>query len=285
MVIRGWKNQWVEMGGSAVHVDYIAGTSKCWPTWFVAGVECRARNGYQRAVKSVCEEAVLMWSPDRPDMGYHVVVSGPKASAWIEKVMAGKCKIARIDIAFDLAAGSPTIAELFSEHQAGRVVCRAREYQYIQSPSGNTLYLGSRTSGTFVRCYDSRGFTRVEYEFKGTRAQQVAELWQTCKERVSEACLAAARWVTDSATRAVRSRIAEWCRQQIAEAIFRLPAVQRPLTVEKFVKWWRSLGAARVVADSLAVEMESGVLRERHYELLNKAREFMGASLDPVWVT
>jgi len=73
----------------------------------------------------------------------------------------------RLDIAFDHVPFSPR--QCYDAWQRGDVRCAANRdsYKWIESETGNTLYIGSRMSGRFVRIYDRRGFTRLEFELKG----------------------------------------------------------------------------------------------------------------------
>ncbi len=50
-----------------------------------------------------------------------------------------------------------------------------RTHNWLSSPDGDTLYMGSRASTQFARCYNSRGATRFEMELKKERASQVME--------------------------------------------------------------------------------------------------------------
>lgn len=45
-----------------------------------------------------------------------------------------------------------------------------RRCEWVEMPDGDLFGMGSRASGQYARCYDSRGFTRFELELKKTTA-------------------------------------------------------------------------------------------------------------------
>jgi len=82
----------------------------------------------------------------------------------------------RLDIAFDHVPFSPR--QCYDAWQREDVRCAANRdsYKWIESETGNTLYIGSRLSGRFVRIYDRRGFTRLEFELKGRWAAGIGDV-------------------------------------------------------------------------------------------------------------
>ena len=88
------------------------------------------------------------------------------------RVLFCNAVLSRADVAFDGAPITPSEAAKLVE--SGNVRCRSQKRNFIKSISGHdgdTLYIGSRTSERFMRCYDKHGFTRFELEFKGAYAR------------------------------------------------------------------------------------------------------------------
>lgn len=88
-------------------------------------------------------------------------------------------KFTRIDFAFDHLNFSPEQAlDVFKNDQV-RSLAKRDSLEVIQSPFAlrdnleigtSTINFGSRTSERFLRIYNKRGFTRLEFELKGERA-------------------------------------------------------------------------------------------------------------------
>lgn len=83
-------------------------------------------------------------------------------------------RCSRIDIAADNELGT-VLPDLIEGARAGRVV-GIRSWRVLESNSGRTVYLGSRQSAVFVRCYDRRGVDRCEVEVKGEGANLAVKL-------------------------------------------------------------------------------------------------------------
>lgn len=133
---------------------------------------------------------VLLDNPSRPEMGRHLIASGEVCEHFgFDKLahiyQALDMKATRVDLAADNCAFSPL--HLYSEWLQDKVRTRCqlmkdakvgmenvRTHRWESSPTGDTLYMGSRSSTVFARCYDMRGPTRLELEFKGERAEQIA---------------------------------------------------------------------------------------------------------------
>jgi Replication initiation factor len=81
----------------------------------------------------------------------------------------------RLDVAWDVQGFTPQ--DMLEWWEAGNVVSRAHRdsMEWRRNRKGRTLYIGSRTSNRFLRCYDMRGPTRIELECKGARS---VFLWQ-----------------------------------------------------------------------------------------------------------
>jgi len=83
----------------------------------------------------------------------------------------------RIDIAVDYAPFTPMhLNEAYKQNFINTRVRRGgRGRRFIESDDGNTFYLGSPKSDTMLRCYDQRGFTRVEMQLRRKRAKRFFE--------------------------------------------------------------------------------------------------------------
>jgi DNA relaxase NicK len=137
-------------------------------------------------------------------MGCHVSAMGggcraiatrpgfPGWQDWMKNMLRWEgARFSRLDVAIDDAAGPfaslPGVRSMYEELVAGNAVHRAelRNVSLISNAAGagDTLYVGSRQSGTYVRAYDKgleRGldaavnWVRVEVELKGRRAHAMA---------------------------------------------------------------------------------------------------------------
>jgi Replication initiation factor len=83
----------------------------------------------------------------------------------------GKLNAARVDIAFDHVPFTPQ--EQFLAFKSGEVVTRCRAYRWLENEEGNTFYVGSSKSDRLTRCYDRRGFTRLELQLRNAYAGEV----------------------------------------------------------------------------------------------------------------
>ena len=86
-----------------------------------------------------------------------------------------KWRVTRLDVAFDRACFKPR--HCYEAWREGNVRCEAQResYKWLESPEGDTFYIGARSSPRFVRIYDRRGPTRVELELKKPIADSVAQ--------------------------------------------------------------------------------------------------------------
>jgi len=84
------------------------------------------------------------------------------------RVLFCNARLSRADIALDGAPFAP--ADVAGWVRDGKIRCRSGKRHYIEDigvdPDGDTVTLGSRASGRYMRVYDGRGFTRVELELK-----------------------------------------------------------------------------------------------------------------------
>ena len=120
----------------------------------------------------------------------HLAALGLDVFGWVEYVLDLGGRFVRVDIAADDEAGHVTRARVVSAIGGGHYVTHSRvvsEHRALQGGDGWTVYVGARTSPTFVRIYDKaaeqglRGvhWVRVEAEFKRDRAQAVVMAWRS----------------------------------------------------------------------------------------------------------
>ena len=155
----------------------------------------KPRDGYTRAVTT---DDGLQWmcNPDRPDMGCSVLLDGDtcqklRADArfatiarWLAERPGARCS--RIDLAFDVFDREP-LDLAHASVRAGAFVSRAgrKSYQFVEGGDGSlTVYMGKRSSESFLRIYDKAKeqklpgeWTRFELECKGNRAHPTLLLW------------------------------------------------------------------------------------------------------------
>lgn len=144
-----------------------------------------------------CDFAGLYWHDERPEFGVMWSQSGSQLSkaraAGIvpEETLTGLMlqgwKFTRIDIAMDVynAGGRPK--GLYDAWRTGIMRTKARKVAIVQSRSeagvdGETVYIGSRQSETYIRVYDKAAEQgekgdriRVEIELKARRAEWAAQ--------------------------------------------------------------------------------------------------------------
>lgn len=159
---------------------YVSGFQGRW----IAEKPC---NGYPFVVSAADRPGlrVMASKPDSP-MGVHVSWSGsalrqvePRAILRNATTLGGLCR--RIDIAFDVPY-KLDFDDAYDAIKTKRANYNARKYSRIQSDSGNTIYIGSRTSEQMLRIYDKAAeskldydLTRFELECKGQMAEGIAK--------------------------------------------------------------------------------------------------------------
>lgn len=148
---------------------------------------CKPRFGYSLAWREPIAGTVLQYSPSRPDMGVNVVWTGQTLAKldWRETLRLALDKagrVTRLDLTLDVhdrAFDLQLLAKLVDE---GQVETRARSHRFVHSETGDTLYIGGRSSEKFMRIYDKGGergdaqgqYFRIELECKGAAARWVA---------------------------------------------------------------------------------------------------------------
>jgi hypothetical protein len=134
----------------------------------------RPRGGYGYTHSAGGAGASVYWSLGRGDV--FVVLPGEVCEALgIPALVALAITLdmepsSRLDVAWDIE-GLPVEVVAAAWH-AGNVVTRSHRdsWQDHNNSQGRTFYMGSRSSGRMVRCYDRRGPTRLEMEWKSDRA-------------------------------------------------------------------------------------------------------------------
>lgn len=114
-----------------------------------------------------------------------MIISGQSATDWLELVRHHTGNVTRLDLQITLDLGKP---EPGLAHRAYKLleemqVCGARQrtLRYMSSPTGDTLYVGSRKSAVMLRLYDKGNdlslaelgrYWRYEVEFKRDSAKR-----------------------------------------------------------------------------------------------------------------
>lgn len=85
---------------------------------------------------------------------------------------------------------------------------KLRRHNWRSEPTGDTFYMGSRSSEKFARCYDSRGTNRFELELKGRRAAAAADhIFSLPEDEVPSAALGMIRDFVDFVDASASSNI------------------------------------------------------------------------------
>lgn len=122
--------------------------------------------------------------------GWQVVISGKAyqehdcnryLSGFLELYQA---KITRADIAVDLIWSGLKVSDFAEEYKQEYGSNGAKSWSFIKGKSGDTCYIGSRTSERMLRFYDKAGeqnipidWLRVELECKGAYAHHIVETY------------------------------------------------------------------------------------------------------------
>lgn len=156
----------------------------------------RAGRGFQH-IDIALHESKLYWAPfPQNSINYdycHIELTGSACDAVLPERFSQffnylieneiPFKVTRLDLAFDNAPFTPK--QFFDRVTSENCFTYAKRetFTYISTPEykredgslgSDTAYVGSRTSSRFLRVYDERGFTRLEFVVKEDRAQQIA---------------------------------------------------------------------------------------------------------------
>lgn len=209
--------------------------------------------------------------------------------------------VRRLDVAIDDTAALLDIPTMRAAVMGKHVARRSHKWEFVESDSGSTLYLGRRSSDSFVRVYDKRAETlvkhkvadpsalpdhwvRCELELRGRMAESAAAAYLV---RGVEALVEALRGVCDftdpeaaSDTRRSRRPLASWWAEFVRGVDrVRLWCAPRIPTMEStFRALERQYGAtlAILVAMPRGVERLAGIIQEggqkigrRHLSMLH----------------
>lgn len=142
--------------------------------------------GYRQAW-TLKSGATMQYNDARPDMGINVIYPGSvlTSRSWVDtlKVVSDRGHITRLDVTIDVFDPSFDLEGLYKLVDAGQAVTKARRISFIQSSTGQTLYVGDRASERMLRIYDKGGeqgnqlgeHWRIEAELKGKAATSVAK--------------------------------------------------------------------------------------------------------------
>lgn len=145
------------------------------------------RGGYGYQCSARVGGASVFWSLGREDV--YVVLPGEVCELLgLVGVVAVASELdlvpsSRLDLAWDIEGVQ--VADFRDAWHAKQVVTRAHRnsWEELRNSEGNTFYMGSRSSGRFVRVYDRRGPTRLEMEWKGERAVALWGCLMACDEK------------------------------------------------------------------------------------------------------
>jgi hypothetical protein len=157
---------------------------------------------------------VMVSSPDSA-MGVHVQYSGRALGALDIEFVLQNClewhgKPSRVDLAIDVF-GCVTIDDIVAAWEMGAQVTRAKQYAHIKSGTGETFYVGARTSDRYLRIYDKgaqlgtgEDWTRIEIECKREMAIMAFHAYRlyegkAAREKIQSFCdFPTVEWWTDA---------------------------------------------------------------------------------------
>jgi DNA relaxase NicK len=147
----------------------------------------KARYGYVMGLKARDSVTVYLSEPGSAQ-GVHVVYPGSsltpvRAIEALKHMSRNQGKCTRIDLSVDIKDSTLTPDIMRQEYEAGRVDGYKRTWALLTGTNGATLYVGSRSSDKYLRCYDKAAqmgeagaWMRVELECKGDAAKAGAWL-------------------------------------------------------------------------------------------------------------
>jgi hypothetical protein len=186
-----------------ITIDWLAGTFRSFTNeaetfirTFASAEDVQAskpRNGYTIA-QTDNNGVVLLWNSNDNSMGHHVVFSGSalrnlfecagvSSLALLRASIDAGLRISRLDLAKDCTGEKIDGQAIYQSLKQGNRAGTARNISRIENAQGGqTIYIGSRQSERFVRCYDKAAETgdftklwwRLEIETKCEVARLVA---------------------------------------------------------------------------------------------------------------
>lgn len=157
-----------------------------YPDWYEQrAIDGRGLQGYTRS-RRYADGRIELFSPDRPDMGVHVIMSGQTLTN-LEGVSAvelrmfaeNRAKFRRIDFARDIFNSPLNFGLIASQLKHGKAITKARVFPAFTADRGRgiTQYIGKKSSDCYVKIYD-KGFEqgvegiwhRVEATFQDDKA-------------------------------------------------------------------------------------------------------------------
>jgi len=164
----------------------------------------KPRFGYAFAFQDCEYGIVIQYHPTREDMGINVILTGSalRAFSWqlaMERLAAQNARYTRIDVSMDVHDAEFSIQELYQHWKNGACVTRATRASKVSSETGETFYVGARTSDKFLRVYDKGGqlgglqgeHFRIEMECKGAAANFVGGQLLSGIDDVARRCIPA----------------------------------------------------------------------------------------------
>lgn len=154
---------------------------------FTSWIPQKPRNGYSVVLSAADRPGLcVMASEPNSPMGVHVSWSGSalrevEPRAILRSALAVKATVRRIDLAIDVPA-KMNPHWMMTDLRTDLAMTNAKTFQHIDSSTGWTVYVGSRTSEKFLRIYDKQAeagldepLTRIELECKGEYAEGIAQ--------------------------------------------------------------------------------------------------------------
>lgn len=148
--------------------------SIAYPDWWPQEkVEAKAFNGYQRARK-YSDGRLEMYSPDRPDMGVHVVMSGDTldnlagiGTTELVFLRDAGARFGRLDVALDVFDSRFSVNLVGKEIKHERAITDARVFPTNTSngTEGKTQYIGRKSSNKYARVYDKAYEQKVDMKW------------------------------------------------------------------------------------------------------------------------
>jgi len=154
----------------------------------------KAARFYPYTFECALTGAQVYLSDDLTMQGVKVTLSGQALErhgdpdTLLQRALLAHWKVTRIDIAVDAMNEYHPVEEYVRQYAAENGEKTNRTWSQVSSPTGTTLYIGSRQSARMLRIYDKGkqqqrddDWKRFEMEYKDYAAPVVAEKWLTDK--------------------------------------------------------------------------------------------------------